>query len=87
MSNFVDSTLSLVEHYHNKHPEYRKGQAVFNYIEETYGNVARKVQFEDNVDCFYNDEQIVPFLNKVKERLGPNLNYNQAVYFDSSYNL
>lgn len=46
----------------NQRPsQYRKGQAVFNYIDENYG-VARYVQFVDGVDCFYNDDQINPFI-------------------------
>ena len=41
--------------------EWRRGQAVFNYIDQKY-NVARSVQFIDNVDCFYNDEAIDQFI-------------------------
>ena len=40
---------------------WRKGQAVYNYIDGHY-NVARKVQFFDHVDCFYNDEVIDDFV-------------------------
>lgn len=47
----------------NKFPtSWRKGQGVFNYIDSVYG-VARKVQFEDNIDCFYNDDSIDDFIN------------------------
>ena len=50
----------------------RKGQFVFNYIEEKYGDVARYVQFIDHIDCFYNDSMIEPFIIKcycsLKER-------------------
>lgn len=35
---------------------WRKGQSVFNVIDEKYG-VARTVQFEDGVDCFYDDRE------------------------------
>ena len=46
----------------NQRPsQYRMGQAVFNYIDENYG-VARYVQFVDGVDCFYDDDQITPFI-------------------------
>lgn len=41
---------------------WRKGQSVFNYIDSVYG-VARKVQFEDDIDCFYNDDSIDDFIN------------------------
>lgn len=41
----------------------RRGQAVFNAVEEIYGSeIARAVQFVDGVDCFYDDSQIEKFL-------------------------
>lgn len=44
-------------------PDYiRRGQCVFNYIESTYGVVAREVQFEDKIDCFYDDSMILKFV-------------------------
>lgn len=49
-------------------PYWRKGQFVFNYIDQIYG-VARKIQFKDNVDCFYNDDKIDEFLECVIKRL------------------
>lgn len=39
----------------------RFGQAVFNYIDYHYG-VARKVQFFDNIDCFFNDDKVDDFI-------------------------
>ena len=48
--------------------QYRKGQAVFNYIDENYG-VARYVQFVGGIDCFYNDDQIIPFIRASWEAL------------------
>ena len=36
---------------------WRKGQKVFNYIESKY-KIARKVQFDYDVDCFYRDDLI-----------------------------
>lgn len=51
---------------------WRRGQSVFNVIEEHYGEVARHVQFVDGVDCFYNDSLIDTFIFKcycyLKER-------------------
>lgn len=41
--------------------EWRKGQAVFNVVDEMFG-VARTIQFKDGVDCFYNDYNIDKFL-------------------------
>ena len=49
-------------------PYWRKGQFVFNYIDQIY-DVARDVQFKDNVDCFYNDDKIDEFLECVIKRL------------------
>ena len=40
---------------------WRDGQTIFNYIDCKYG-VARYVQFEDGVDCFYNDDVIDEFI-------------------------
>lgn len=52
----------------NKPEQWRKGQFVFNYIDDVYG-VARDVQFIDHVDCYYNDEDIDTFLKCCVERL------------------
>lgn len=51
-----------------KPPQWRKGQFVFNYIDEIYG-IARDIQFKDNVDCFYNDDKIDEFLECAIKRL------------------
>ena len=40
---------------------WRKGQKVFNYIESKY-KIARKVQFDYGVDCFYRDDLIDKFI-------------------------
>ena len=50
------------------YPSYRWGQAVFNYIDQYIG-VARKVQFEDHVDCFYNDNAVDAFVEKALDRI------------------
>jgi len=42
--------------------QWRKGQRVFNHIDAVYG-IARCIQFEKHVDCFYNDDAIDVFLN------------------------
>lgn len=52
----------------NRPTHWRKGQAVFNYIDAEYG-VARDVQFIDHVDCFYIDENIEQFIDKAYDRL------------------
>lgn len=40
---------------------WRKGQKVFNYIDKKYG-VARTVQFDYHIDCFYNNNLIDKFI-------------------------
>lgn len=51
------------------HPQYRWGQAVFNYCDEYIG-IARTVQFEDHIDCFYRNDMVEKFVEKVLDRLG-----------------
>ena len=50
-------------------PSWRFGQAIFNVVEAMYGNIAREVQFQDGVDCFYNSSEVEPFLTAVYKRL------------------
>ena len=45
---------------------WRKGQSIFNYIDNVYG-IARTIQFKWGIDCFYNDNNIDEFLNKAVE--------------------
>lgn len=52
-----------------QHPQYRWGQAVFNYVDEYIG-IAREVQFKDHIDCFYNDNMVDEFIEKVLNKLG-----------------
>jgi hypothetical protein len=54
---------------------WREGQKIFNAAEEILWkltqykhNIAREVQFEDNVDCFYDNSKIKEFLNKCWNR-------------------
>ena len=51
------------------YPNYRWCQAVFNDVDEYLG-VARKVQFEYNVDCFYNNDAVDAFIEKTLDALG-----------------
>ena len=51
-----------------KPKDWRKGQFVFNYIDANYG-VARAIQFEDRVDCFFQDDKIDDFLECVIKRI------------------
>ena len=52
----------------NKPAHWRNGQAVFNYIDSTYG-IARRVQFEKHVDCFHDDSKIEQFIDAVWDLL------------------
>ena len=65
LEEFKKEVLNFAD---NRPKEWRKGQAVFNYIDEYYG-VAREVQFKDLVDCFYNDDIIDEFIEKAFSRL------------------
>lgn len=47
---------------------WRRGQFVFNYIDEKYG-VARSVQFLDEIDCYYDDSKIGAFIERSYERI------------------
>lgn len=51
-----------------KPSNWREGQFVFNVIDSLYG-VAREVQFEDRIDCFYDDSKIDQFINASYNRL------------------
>ena len=52
-----------------KRPLYiRFGQFVFNYLHRQFPVVVEKVQFEDMVDCFYRDDMVEEFIDKVYER-------------------
>lgn len=47
---------------------WRNGQFVFNYIDATY-DVARDIQFNNHIDCYYNDNMIDDFINCAYKRL------------------
>lgn len=49
----------------------RKGQAVFNIVDTRY-QVARNVQFQDGIDCYYRDDNIEPFLRAAWKYAKPN---------------
>lgn len=51
-----------------KPKNWREGQFVFNMIDKLFG-VARAVQFEDRVDCFFRDDKIDEFIEKCVERI------------------
>ena len=74
----------------NKPKDWRKGQFVFNHIEENYGDVAREVQFQDKIDCFYNNDKIEEFIEACYNRLNkktPNKKYHALMLFDHERHL
>lgn len=78
LEEFKNSIKDLIP---SRPEQWRKGQFVFNYVDENYG-VARAVQFQKGVDCFYNDkkidlfldicyEMVMDYLNKFQSKEGP----------------
>ena len=55
---FREDVLNGIKTFQN---DWREGQKVFNYIDFKY-RVARKVQFDYGVDCFYRDDLIDKFI-------------------------
>ena len=68
-NDFNKFTGSIWERVGKSPKNWRQGQKVFNAVESLYGSVAREVQFQDGVDCFYDDNMIDEFLKKVWNRL------------------
>jgi hypothetical protein len=60
VENLREEVLTAME---NKPKWSRKGQFVFNYINERYGSVARIAQFKYGIDCFYRDDKIDEFID------------------------
>ena len=50
---------------------WRYGQKVFNYLDVKY-KVAREIQFNDEIDCFYDDNKVDLFIEKAYNRLFAN---------------
>ena len=55
---FREDVLNGIKTFQN---DWREGQKVFNYIDSKY-RVARKVQFDYGVDCFYREDLIDKFI-------------------------
>ena len=55
---FREDVLNGIKTFQN---DWREGQKVFNYIDFKY-HVARKVQFDYGIDCFYRDDLIDKFI-------------------------
>mgnify|MGYP003557911721 FL=1 len=55
---FKNECLAVAE---NRSHYLRKGQAIFNYVDEMYG-IAREAQFVHGIDCYYLDNKIDEFI-------------------------
>lgn len=75
--SFKEFRNKILEASKNRSVYLRKGQFIFNYIEYLYGEVAREVQFIDNIDCFYDDDQIDAFITACYLRLKNQNNDNK----------
>lgn len=56
---FMNNILEGIKKYPS---DWRYGQKVFNFIDEKFG-VARMVQYDDHIDCFYNDSNVDDFID------------------------
>ena len=65
LEDFRADVLTAME---DRPQDWRKGQFVFNYINEKY-RVARYVQFIDGIDCFHNDDKIDAFIVRCYETM------------------
>lgn len=58
--------------------DWRMGQKIFNAVDELYG-VARYVQFNEGIDCFYNDDAIPAFIETTWEVINGEANDDKRV--------
>lgn len=70
MEQKIDFTRNIPLHIkvQNKPEEWRLGQAYFNYAYEMYPDDVNKLR-GTNYDCYYDDNKIGIFLNKLNESL------------------
>lgn len=66
MESFEEFKRNVLNFVDNKSREWRDGQAVFNYIDDKYG-VARAVQFDKHIDCFYDNTKIDDFIREAHD--------------------
>lgn len=62
-----DDILARAAAYRKLHPQQRLGQSIFNYVDLNFGDMARHIQFDLGIDCFYNDDIIDQFVDTVVE--------------------
>ena len=73
--------MYIHERAHNRPKEWRYGQAIFNYMEADFGDIARQVQFIDGVDCFYADGDCNDNINDFVDRCWDRFKAIQEAFF------
>jgi hypothetical protein len=63
---FKSKIKTAADNTRRDYPELRKGQAIFIQADK-HEHIARIVQFDYGIDCFYDDTMIEPFLDKCWE--------------------
>lgn len=76
MLSKTEFELPIWNEVNKRHSFIRRGQAVFNATEEIYCGIAREVQFNDRIDCFYDNSQIEAFLEAAYQRYLSHLSTN-----------
>lgn len=64
MITFEDFKNDILIALESKPEDWRDGQFVFNYIEESVPGLSRAVQFDKGIDCFYRDDKIEEFIKE-----------------------
>lgn len=64
MITFEDFKNDILIALESKPKDWRDGQFVFNYIEESFPGLSRAVQFGKKIDCFYRDDKIDEFIKE-----------------------
>lgn len=68
IKTFEDFKYAITAYIDQRPPHIRKGQYVFDVVDYFFG-VARDVQFEDKIDCFFDDNKIEDFLKAAWKRI------------------
>lgn len=63
-NNFEDFKNEIMTKANLRPPDWRLGQAVYNYTYEMYPDCARKSQLKSGIDCFYDSRKIDDFLQE-----------------------
>ena len=64
MITFEDFKNDILIALESKPKDWRDGQFVLNYIEESFPGLSRADQFDKKIDCFYRDDKIDEFIKE-----------------------